>query len=239
MTVHLGEVLKNWTPPPAPGPEALSGRYARLERLDPAAHATGLYMANSQSDAIWTYLPYGPFPDPAFYRDWVAVMAARQDPFFYAIRDLRTGELGGVASYLRITPEMGTIEVGHVNLSQALQRTVAATEAMVLMMRWAFDAGYRRYEWKCNALNLPSRRAAQRLGLSYEGVFRQAAIIKGHNRDTAWFAAVDKDWQSLSRAYDTWLSPDNFDDRMRQRQRLSDLTAAVRVADDPVLAYSV
>jgi RimJ/RimL family protein N-acetyltransferase len=138
-----------------------------------------------------------------------------------------------VASYLRITPAAGSIEVGHINFAPALQGTPAATEAMVLMMAWAFGAGYRRYEWKCDGRNLPSRRAAQRLGLSFEGIFRQAAIVKGRNRDTAWFAAVDNEWPRLRDAYRTWLAPENFDVSGRQRVRLSNLTMPLLVSRDP------
>ncbi len=152
----------------------------------------------------------GRFADEARYADWVRSFEASADPLFYAIRNLETGSWEGVASYLRIAPEAGSIEVGHINFSPALQRTRAATEAMYLMMRWAFEAGYRRYEWKCNALNLGSRRAAERLGLSYEGVFRQAAVVKGRNRDTAWFAAIDAEWPTLKSAFETWLAPENF-----------------------------
>ena len=141
----------------------------------------------------------------------------------------------GVAAYLRITPEHGSIEVGHICLSPALQRSRAATEAMWLMMEWAFSNGYRRYEWKCNALNIPSRRAAQRLGFSFEGIFRQHMIIKGRNRDSAWFAVTDQDWPALREAYAAWLNPANFDAEGRQRERLSDLTNLVRVSDDPGL----
>ena len=144
------------------------------------------------------------------------------------------GRAEGVASYLRITPAVGSIEVGHICLSPRLQATVAATEAMFLMMDWAFASGYRRYEWKCDALNLPSRRAAERFGFSYEGTFRQATIYKGRNRDTAWFAMVDRDWPGLQRAYRTWLDPANFDAAGRQRQRLSDLTRPCLVSRDPV-----
>ena len=140
-----------------------------------------------------------------------------------------------VASYLRIDPNAGSIEVGHINMAPALQRTRAATEAMYLMMKWAFEAGYRRYEWKCDALNAGSRRAAQRLGLSYEGVFRQATMYKGRNRDTAWFAAIDKEWPALEAAFQAWLHPKNFDETGRQIERLADLTALVRVASDPTL----
>jgi RimJ/RimL family protein N-acetyltransferase len=160
-------------------------------------------------------------------------MAVLDDPRFYAIKNLQTGNWEGVASYLRITPEAGTIEVGHINFSPALQRTVAGTEALYLMMEWAFEAGYRRYEWKCNALNLGSRRAAQRLGLSFEGVFRQAAVVKGRNRDTAWFAAIDREWPALKEAYAAWFSPSNFSADGLQRESLADMTQLVRAGDDP------
>ena len=148
---------------------------------------------------------------------------------------MTTGQLGGVASYLRIAPNQGSIEVGNIALAHHFQKTTAATEAMYLMMKWAFEAGYRRYEWKCNALNIPSRRAAQRLGLSYEGVFRQALVVKGCNRDTAWFAAIDKDWPALKEAFEAWLAPQNFTSEGNQKERLGDLTALVRVASDPAL----
>ncbi len=230
-----GEDVAGWTPPPAPGPERLSGRYAELERLDPGRHAADLFAANRADDAIWDYLPYGPFGDEGAYRDWVAGMAAGADPMFYAIRNRETGRWAGVASWLRVAPEAGSIEVGHINYSPELQRTPAATEAMFLMMRWVFEAGYRRYEWKCNALNLGSRRAAQRLGFSYEGVFRQAGVVKGRNRDTAWFACIDKEWPALEEAFQTWLAAGNFDADGRQRQSLGVLTAPVLVARDPAL----
>jgi RimJ/RimL family protein N-acetyltransferase len=213
----------------------MGGRHVRLERLDAARHSAELHAANVASDAIWDYLPYGPFAREDDYRAWAMGMQGLPDPFFYALRDLRTGLCGGVASYLRITPAAGSIEVGHINLSPALQRSPAATEAMALMMGWAFEAGYRRYEWKCDALNLPSRRAAARLGLSFEGVFRQAAVVKGRNRDTAWFAAIDTEWPRLKSAFATWLDPANFDTNGRQRQSLSTLTAPILVARDPAL----
>ncbi|WP_343081117.1 GNAT family protein [Ostreiculturibacter nitratireducens] len=233
---EFGFPVPGWVPPERPGPELMEGRWARLERLDPGAHTPGLWRAFRDADAVWNYLPYGPFATEAEYGAWAEGMAGRGDPFFYAIRDLETGTLGGVASYLRITPEAGSIEVGHINLSPGLQRTRAATEAMFLMMGWAFGAGYRRYEWKCDALNLPSRRAAERLGFSYEGVFRQAAVVKGRNRDTAWFAVADGDWAALEGAFGEWLAPANFDEAGRQRRGLSSLTAPIRVASDPVLA---
>ena len=233
MDKRFGDPVPDWTPPPRPGPDAMEGRWARLERLDPARHASEIHAANSEADAIWDYLPYGPFAEEAGWRAWAERMAPMEDPFFYAIRDLSTGRAAGVASFLRIMPEAGSIEVGHINLAPALQRTPAATEAMVLMMRWAFEAGYRRYEWKCDALNRPSRRAAERLGLSYEGVFRQATVVKGRNRDTAWFAAIDKEWPRLRAAFEAWLDPSNFDADGRQREALSALTAPVLVARDP------
>lgn len=231
----IGAPLEGWTPPVAPQGATLDGRYARLERLDPDRHAADLHRANSVSDRIWTYLPYGPFSSAAAYHRWARGAAATEDPFFYAIQNKETGEWGGVASYLRITPEGGAIEVGHINLSAPLQRTRAATEALYLMMEWAFEAGYRRFEWKCDALNRGSRAAAQRLGLSYEGVFRQATVYKNRNRDTAWFAAIDTEWPALKEAYAAWLHPTNFDSTGQQIERLSDLTRLVRVADDPTL----
>lgn len=230
------EDLSGWQPPRWPDADVLQGRYVRLERLDAARHGAALFAANRADDAIWRYLPYGPFQRLEGYLDWVAGTGSGEDPRFYAIQDVEAGRWAGVASHLRIKPEAGSIEVGHINYAPALQRTRAATEAMVLMMRWAFEAGYRRYEWKCDASNLGSRRAAERLGMSYEGVFRQATVVKGRNRDTAWFAAIDKEWPALQRAFETWLAPGNFDAAGQQRKRLSDLTAPILVARDPALA---
>jgi RimJ/RimL family protein N-acetyltransferase len=229
----LGTPVPGWRPPPRPGPDRIAGRHVLIERLDPAAHAAGLHAAFAGHDALWDYMSYGPFADAAAYADWAAGMAGRDDPFFYVLRDGITGRPAGVASFLRIAPEAGSIEVGHICLAPAIQRSRAATEAMALLMGWAFGAGYRRYEWKCDALNLPSRRAAQRLGLSFEGIFRQAAVVKGRNRDTAWFAAVDGEWPALSAAFAAWLDPGNFDAAGRQRRRLSDLTRHILAARDP------
>lgn len=230
---NLREPVPGWTPPRRPDWAAREGRWVRLERLDPERHAAALFAANRADDRIWDYLPYGPFAAEAAYRDWAAGMAGRDDPCFYALIDRGTGLAGGVASYLRIDPAAGSIEVGHINLAPVLQGSRAATEAMYLMMGWAFAAGYRRYEWKCDALNRPSRRAAERLGLSFEGVFRQATVVKGRNRDTAWFAAIDKDWPALKACFDRWLRPENFDAEGRQRESLSALTRPLLVADDP------
>lgn len=231
----LGELLNNWTPPPAPSGEVLEGRYARLEPLSATSHAALLFRAYEDHDAVWDYLPYGPFHSAAAYHRWVRSVAGQPDPFFYAVYDKDARAWGGVASLMRIKPEIGTIETGHINLAPQLQATRASSEAFILLMKWAFEAGYRRFEWKCDALNLPSRRAAQRLGLSFEGVFRQHVVVKGRNRDTAWFAAIDKDWPALSSAYDVWLSPANFNADGRQIERLGDLTQLALVSDDPAL----
>ena len=178
---------------------------------------------------MWTYMGYGPFADLRAYTNWMERACLGPDPLFFAIIDRRTDRAAGVASYLRIDPENGSIEVGHIAYSPLLQRTAAATEAMYLMMRWAFNAGYRRYEWKCNALNAPSRAAALRLGFSFEGVFRQATIVKSRNRDTAWYAVIDAEWPALDTAYRAWLAPGNFDSAGRQRVPLTALTAPVIV----------
>ena len=210
----------------------MEGRYARLEPLDPARHGPTIHAANlsDASGSMWAYLPYGPFATLADWTAWAEPMARSEDPLFFAIIDRATGSAVGVAAYLAIVPEHGSIEVGHIAYSPRLQRTPAATDAMYLMMRAAFEAGYRRYEWKADALNDPSRAAAARLGLSYEGVFRQHRVVKGHNRDSIWFAATDTEWPALRAAFERWLDPANFDASGRQLARLSDLTAPVLVA---------
>lgn len=213
----------------------LTGIHTRLEPLRADVHAALLFRSYVGHDTVWDYLPYGPFSSSAQYHRWVRDM--EQDPGvqFYAVFNSGTGQYEGVASFLRIVPQAGSIEVGHINFCPPLQRTRAATEALFLMMSWAFETGYRRFEWKCNALNRGSRSAAQRLGLSYEGVFRQAAVVKGRNRDTAWFAAIDAEWPALKEAFGVWLENSNFDEKGHQIERLSDLTKLVRVADDPML----
>ncbi len=232
----LGSIVENWAPPVLPTWALVEGKYARLERLSAVGHAAWLYRSFAEHDAVCDYMAYGPFSSASQYHRWVRDHAALDDTHFYAIKNLETGNWEGVASYLRISPEAGSIEVGHINYSPSLQQTRAATEAMYLMMSWVFDAGYRRYEWKCNALNLKSRRAAQRLGFSYEGVFRQAAVIKSRNCDTTWFAAIDTDWPALKEAYAAWLAPSNFDVSGRQRESLGDMTRLVRVSEDPMLS---
>ena len=231
----LGAPVPGWRPPARPARRAMVGRFVRLEPLS-AAHAPALHAAFAPAPAVWDYMPYGPFPDEAAYAGWAEAAAAQDDPMFFALIPASTGTAAGVASYLRIAPEAGSIEVGHIALSPALQRTPAATEAMFLMMQAAFEAGYRRYEWKCNALNRASRRAAERLGLSYEGVFRNHLVVKGRNRDTAWFAAIDAEWPALRSAFETWLSPENFDAAGQQVQPLSELTRGLLVARDPARA---
>ncbi|HMW47641.1 MAG TPA: GNAT family protein [Cellvibrionaceae bacterium] len=228
----LGERLPAWSPPPYPSGQVLKGRYCQLEPLQPH-HTADLYRAlgTSASDPGWTYLPYGPFASEAEFTQWLSGQCEQSDPFFYALLN-PAGEALGLASYLRIAPQAGSIEVGHLHFGAAMARTPMATEAMYLLMQQAFAWGYRRYEWKCNALNGPSRRAAQRLGFSFEGVFRQAMVNKGRNRDTAWFAVIDRDWPALQAAFLTWLAEENFAADGSQRLRLSDLTSPLLVQRD-------
>jgi RimJ/RimL family protein N-acetyltransferase len=198
------------------------GRWCRLEPLDPERHTSSLFAAYRLDGEgyRWTYLPYGPFADESSFRAWLAQMATKDDPLFFTVLD-ETGDAVGVASFLRISPETGSIEVGHIHYSPRLERTRAATEAMYLMMRRAFDElGYRRYEWKCDALNEPSRRAADRLGFTYEGTFRKHLVTKGRNRDTAWYSIVDTEWPAIRGAFESWLEPGNFDEKGVQLQRL-------------------
>ena len=225
----IGFPVPDWTPPPVPARAPMQGRFCRLEPLDLEHHAAALFEADSADTdgRSWTYLAYGPFSDLASYRAWLAATCLSNDPLFLAIIDLADSRPAGVASFLRIAPEAGSIEVGHIHYSPRLQRSPAATEAMFLMMQQAFDSGFRRYEWKCDALNAPSRIAAQRLGLSFEGIFRQATVYKGRNRDTAWYAAIDSEWPALREAFQTWLSPTNFDEAGRQLTRLSNLTQPI------------
>jgi len=230
----LGQPVPGWKPRPRPARAPMTGRTCRLEPLT-ETHLEDLWTANTadKEGRMWAYLGVGPFTDKAVYRKWLTEAATSDDPLFFAIVEAATGRALGVASYLRIDPANGVIEVGHLTYSPALQGTVMATEAMYLMMANVFDGlGYRRYEWKCNSLNAPSRIAAQRLGFSYEGIFRQHFVVKGRNRDTAWFAITDGDWPAIKSAMVTWLKPENFDGKGRQKVRLSDLTRGLR-AEDP------
>ena len=226
---HVGAHVPDWIPHAFPEREVMSGRFCRVEPLDPDRHVQDLYRANQldEDGRNWTYLPYGPFHSFEEYQTWLKQWITVNDPMFFAIIDLASQQAVGVCSYLRIDPRHGCIEVGHLCFSPLLQGKPAATEAMYLMMKSAFRLGYRRYEWKCNALNFPSRRAAQRLGLSYEGIFRQAAVVKGRNRDTAWYAAIDHEWPLLEQAFQTWLAPANFDAEGKQKTSLSLLTLPI------------
>ena len=227
-TLPLGEPVENWSPPPRPARRSMAGQYCVLEPLDVEKHSADLFHANriDRQARIWAYLPYGPFETLQGYRRWLTDACLEDDPLFFSIIDQTTGKAAGVASYLRINPNAGSIEVGHINYAPPLQRTPAATEAMYLMMRNAFRLGYRRYEWKCNALNQRSCNAALRLGFRYEGIFRQMMVVKGRNRDSAWYAIIDKEWPTLDHAMQIWLAADNFDQNGKQRQSLGALTAA-------------
>ena len=224
----LDRPVPDWKTPALPPREVMQGRWCRLEPLDAGQHARQLHEANAldAEGRNWTYLPYGPYDSFDSYRAWVESASQGPDPLFFAIVDLASGRAAGVASLMRIDPRQGSIEVGGLNFSPLLQQRPAATEAMFLMMQRAFALGYRRYEWKCNALNAASRVAAVRLGFSFEGVFRQATVVKGRNRDTAWYSVIDREWPLLKEAFTRWLAPDNFDAQGRQRLRLADLTAA-------------
>lgn len=220
----IGFPLPGWTERPRPPRTPIAGRFCTIEPLDPDRHAAQLFEANREDrdGRNWTYLPYGPFATLDAYGEWVAGASRADDPLFYAIRDNASGQAVGVASLMRIDPKPGVIEVGGINYSPRLQRRQGATEAMYLLMRRVFDElGYRRYEWKCDSLNAPSRAAALRLGFQYEGLFRQATVYKQRNRDTAWFSILDTEWSARRNAFEAWLDPANFDAAGRQRQRLA------------------
>jgi len=227
----IGTPLPNWTTRPRPPRRPMLGRFCRGEPLDPARHAEELFAANAldRGGRNWTYLLQEPFPDVGSYGAWLTQVAAADDPLFHAIIDLHTGLAVGVATFMRIDPAHGVIEVGNINYSPRLQRTPAATEAMFLMMRRVFDElGYRRYEWKCDSLNAPSRAAARRLGFQYEGLFRQAVVYKQRNRDTAWFSIIDSEWPRLKGAYEEWLAATNFDLQGRQLRTLGECIGTAR-----------
>lgn len=213
---------------PAPGPERirLDGHHIAVVPLDAAAHGADLAegAVGPGTEALWQYMPAGPFPDRESFQTYLDGCAASADPLFYAILDARTAKAIGHAALMRIDRANRVIEVGHILYTPALQRTPGATEAMRLLAGYVFDLGYRRYEWKCNALNAPSRNAAQRLGFSYEGLFRQAVIVKGRNRDTTWFSMLDGEWPQIRQGFDRWLDPANLDGG--QGLRLGALTTA-------------
>ena len=224
----IGFALADWKAPPFPVHEAREGRYARLEPLDVGKHARDLFAAQAEDKTgeRWTYLFSGPYAEFAPFEKYLTESQASRDPQFYAIVDRESGKVGGIATWMRIDPKHGVIEVGNIYLAPRLSQTRAATDAIHLFIAHAFALGYRRFEWKCDSCNLPSRRAATRFGFTYEGTFRQAIVVKGRNRDTTWFSIIDKDWNGgLQDAYLRWLDPSNFDAAGKQRQKLSVLTA--------------
>ncbi len=221
----LGDKLDHWKPCALPERMVIKGKYCRLEPLDPALHAEQLYEAfiEDTQEANWTYLPYGPFKKFADFKVWLDAIYVSNDPLFFTVIDNASSFAVGLASFLRIDPLNGVIEVGHIHFSSTLQKTVMATEAMYLMMKHVFDElGYRRYEWKCDSCNQGSKKSALRLGFKFEGIFRQATIYKGRNRDTAWFSILDKEWPALKLAFENWLDTTNFDEQGLQKRSLQD-----------------
>lgn len=222
----IGRPLPGWSARPRPPAAPMVGRLCRLEPFDTARHAAGLFdaWAADVEGRNWTYLAYGPFASAAEFAACADAQFRGEDPQFHTILEAAGDRPVGVASFLRIDPPAGVMEVGHIHFSPAMQGRPIATEAMALMMARAFDdLGYRRYEWKCDALNAPSRRAAERLGFTYEGTFRQATVYKGRNRDTAWYSVLDSEWPALKAGFEAWLDPANFDEHGRQRRRLEEL----------------
>jgi RimJ/RimL family protein N-acetyltransferase len=221
-TLPIGPIVDT-KPALPPGAVTLSGRFAVVEKLDPARHGESLWQSLKDDEAVWVYMGYGPFADRAAFDAWLHGRAAATDPFAYAVIDKASGRALGSITLMEVRLAARVIEMGNIVLSPLLQRTPASTEAQYLAARYAFDdLGYRRYEWKCNALNAPSRRAALRLGFTYEGTFRQHMIVKGRNRDTAWFSILDSEWPQIRAAFEAWLAPQNFNATGRQIVGLSD-----------------
>ncbi len=226
------EVL-DWHAALAPRREPIDGQTVRLEPLDPARHGEDLFQATADADSTWEYLPYGPFADRQEFMAWLARRAPVDDPLTFTIIDKEARAARGLASLMRMDPANGVIEIGHIWLSPALQRTRQATEAIFLMARYVFEQlANRRFEWKCNAANEPSRRAAERFGFVFEGVFRQHMVVKGRNRDTAWYSITDGEWPSRRAAFEAWLSPENFDSAGRQRRSLSALREGIQATPE-------
>ena len=213
----------DWKPARLPEKVPLEGAAVDLEPVDPARHGPSLFASSKDAPELWKHLAYGPFANEEVFTDWLQDRAATDDPLFYALVDRAAGEARGMASYLRMEPEHGVIEIGHIWFAPALKRTRQATEAIFVLTRHAFDdLGYRRLEWKCDSLNGPSRRAAERFGFTYEGIFRQHMVTKGHNRDTAWYSMTDGEWPVRRAAFEAWLAPENFDQEGRQRRSLAE-----------------
>lgn len=204
--------LADWKGVPAPSATLLEGRFIRLEKLDPARHADELYAALEGPGAdpkLWDYLPYGPFAQRSAFDAWLNNHAVNSDPCFFSVIDNATGQVQGILSLMSIVPAQGRIEIGHVTFGAPMQRSPKSTEAVYLLARYAFELGYRRLEWKCNNGNARSRYAAERLGFSFEGVFRQHMVVKGQNRDTAWFSMLDSEWPAIGAGFERWLSEAN------------------------------
>jgi RimJ/RimL family protein N-acetyltransferase len=225
----LGEPVR-FSRPPRPSRLQLRGRHVLIRPLDPEADAEALHAVSHppQGDpSIWNYLSEGPYDDVEQMHRELTEQSASEDPLFFTLVPMPGESPCGVASYMRITPQFGVIEIGNIWFGTPMQRSTAATEAIYLLARHALDElGYRRLEWKCNALNAASRRAAERFGFSFEGIFRKHMVVKGRNRDTAWYAIVDEEWPAIREGFERWLAPENFDSAGRQRQRLSDLVPA-------------
>ena len=222
MKLTLGFAVK-FKKTKLPSKKKLIGKYCFLEPINIRKHSKDLYKNYSvdKKNVIWTYLPYGPFKSHESFKKWLKSFCLNKDPFFYAIYSKKYNQYCGMASYLRITPEHGSIEVGHINYSPILQNTVEGTETMYLMIKNVFDdLRYRRYEWKCNNLNSSSKYAAERLGFKFEGIFRQMFIFKGRNRDTAWYSIIDKEWPNYKKKYLLYLKKSNFTKANRQRKKL-------------------
>ena len=219
----IGAPLPDWQALPTPTLTPLEGAHCHLEALNADKHTSELFEAYSRdtSGESWTYLGYGPFESSSQLHETIVQLTSGNDPLFYAIIDKVTGLAVGWASYMRIAAAMGVLEVGHIVYAPQLQRTTAATEVMYLLMKQAFELGYRRYEWKCDSLNEPSRKAALRLGFRFEGIFRQAIVYRGRNRDTAWYSIIDREWPALKQAFEGWLAAENFDAAGRQRKSLA------------------
>lgn len=221
----VGFPIENWNPAVTPSRTTIFGSWCHVEPLNVEIHGNTLYeaFAKDKNAELWTYLPYGPFENVGDFKNWIKKNCLGSDPLFHAIIEPHTKRALGVASYLRINQDVGVIEVGHINYGSELQQSQAGTEAMYLMMKRAFeDLGYRRYEWKCDALNERSRRAATRLGMTFEGVFRQATIYKNRNRDTAWYSILDHEWPQMKKAFEKWLAPANFSTNGQQICHLHD-----------------
>ena len=222
----VGFPIPEWKECQMPTLSMISGRWCRIEELDAEKHTKDLFNAyvKNHDDSNWTYLQYGPFDSIEEFECWLKQASTGNDPVFYAIIDLKTEKATGISSYLRIQPVVGVIELGNIHFSPLLRKTTMATEAMYLMMRSAFDElCYRRCEWKCDSLNAASRNAALRLGFTFEGIFRQALVYKGRNRDTAWYSVIDKNWPKLKKSFEKWLSPENFNSQGEQQKSLSEI----------------